>query len=104
MATQPGPSAIDGLDGVEIKLNFDAAQIDDALRVFGLGADAGKPRRIWFGEILDGAEGAGALPLLARGVIVRIRAKKKSGDLDQDAVREVDAAQPSIGLLLSAEQ
>jgi hypothetical protein len=82
VAAQPG-----SLDGVEIKLNFDAVQIDDALRVFGLGADAGKPRRIWFGEILDGAEGAGALPLLGRGVIVRVRAKPRRHRPDPAAVR-----------------
>jgi hypothetical protein len=47
--------------------NFDAGQIDDALRVFGLSADGGRPREVWFGEVLDGLEGSGVLPLLARG-------------------------------------
>jgi hypothetical protein len=51
------------------------------MRVFGLSADAGKPRRIWFGEVLDGLEGPGVLPLLARGVILRVRGKKKTGDV-----------------------
>jgi len=145
-----GLPALGGLDGVEIKLNFDAAQIDDALRVFGFAAGEGKPRRIWFGEVLDGVGGPGALPLSTRGIVLRVRAKKNGGDVtvklrcadggidvpawregagrnqnakiegdwagkrlvsaslgddfNQAAMRELEAAHPSIASLLSSEQ
>jgi hypothetical protein len=81
MTATTGSPGLRGLDGIEIKLNFTPEQIDDALRVFGLSAVAGKPRRIWFGEVLDGLQGPEALPLSARGVIVRVRAKRNSGDV-----------------------
>jgi hypothetical protein len=80
MAAPDGIPALGGLDAVEIKLNFDPDQIEDALRVFGFNT-SGKQRRIWFGEILDGEQGPDALPLLARGVILRVRAKNSSGDV-----------------------
>lgn len=67
-----------GMDGVEVKVSFDSTQIDDAMRVFGLDVDKGKPRRIWFGEHRHGLGGPSALPLSTRGIIVRIREKKKS--------------------------
>ncbi|WP_203996476.1 hypothetical protein [Virgisporangium aurantiacum] len=66
------------MDGVEIKLSFDSTQIADATRVFKLEPDKGKSRRIWFGENRRGAGGPSALPLSARGIILRIREKKKS--------------------------
>jgi len=75
-----GLPALGGLDGVELKLNFDADQIDNALRVFGFDPDAGSSRRIWFGEVVDGLGGRDALPLFGRGIILRVRAKKKRGD------------------------
>ncbi len=64
---------------VEIKLNF-ASELDKVKDAFGLGPDAAKPRQVWFAEVRDGLEGPSALPLLARGIILRFRAKKKSGD------------------------
>jgi hypothetical protein len=65
---------------VEIKVNFGADQIEKAKKVFGLDRES-KDRKIWFGEILTGHDGRDALPLLERGVIIRVRAKKKSGDV-----------------------
>ena len=65
----------------EIKLNVGAAQIGKAMQVFGLSPTGGAERRIWFGEIRTGRDGRDALPLLARGVIVRVRAKANSGDV-----------------------
>jgi hypothetical protein len=67
---------------VEIKVNFGADQIEKAKHVFGLDPDKADNRKIWFGEIVSGRDGRDALPLLARGVILRVRAtKKKSGDV-----------------------
>jgi hypothetical protein len=66
---------------VEIKVNFGPDQIEKAKKVFGLDRES-KDRQIWFGEILSGQDGRDALPLLERGVILRVRAtKKQSGDV-----------------------
>jgi hypothetical protein len=73
--------APDDVDQFEIKVNFGAAQIEKAMQVFGLDPDAGKDRRIWFGEITNGRDGREALPLLGRGVILRVRAKEDEGDV-----------------------
>src|SRR4051812_33400653 len=70
-----------GLDSFELKLNFDADQVENALRVFGFDPDKGKPRKIWFGEVVDGLDGPDTLPLAARGIILRVRRKKKGGDV-----------------------
>jgi hypothetical protein len=66
---------------VEIKVNFGESEIDKAKKVFGLDPGKAEERAIWFGEILTGRDGRDALPLLERGVILRVRAKKKSGDV-----------------------
>jgi hypothetical protein len=66
---------------VEIKVNFTGMQIERAKEVFGLEADDADEREIRFGEILTGADGRGALPLLERGVILRVRSKKESGEV-----------------------
>jgi len=65
-------------DGVEIKLNFGASQIAQARELFELDRDDGKARRIWFGENRRGLDGRSALPLSARGIILRVREKKNS--------------------------
>src|SRR3954447_26425727 len=64
-----------------MKLNVGAAQIGKAMQVFGLSPTGGAELKIWFGEIRTGRDGRDALPLLARGVIIRVRAKAKSGDV-----------------------
>ena len=74
-------TAPDGVEQVEIKVNFGAAQIERAMQVFGLDPAAGKDRRIWFGEVTDGRDGPDALPLLGRGVILRVRAQADEGDV-----------------------
>ena len=65
----------------EIKVNFGASQIEEAMQVFGLDPDAGKERQSWFGEITSGRDGRDALPLLGRGVILRVRAQADEGDV-----------------------
>jgi hypothetical protein len=71
----------DLVDQYEIKLNVTAPDVEKAMQVFGIEPHKGKGRRIWFGEVLTGDDGPGALPLLERGVILRVRAKKNSGDV-----------------------
>lgn len=67
---------------VEIKVNVEGAQVEKAMQVFDLDPDDAKKRAIWFGEIVTGGDGRGALPLLGRGVILRVRAKKRdAGDV-----------------------
>jgi hypothetical protein len=70
----------DGPSPFEIKLNFEASQITQAMQVFGIEEDEGKDRSIWFGEILDGRDGVTALPLSGRGVILRVRTMENGGD------------------------
>ena len=66
---------------VEIKVNFTGSQIEKAKEAFGLKPDAAEKRDIYFGEIRTGRDGREALPLLDRGVILRVRAKKDTGDV-----------------------
>jgi hypothetical protein len=65
------------MGNVEIKLNFGAAQIENAKTVFGLEGEP-EQRKIWFGEVIDSLAGRDMLPLLERGVILRFRDKRKS--------------------------
>lgn len=79
----PGALEVDlgGLRGIEIKLTFPAERIEHACSVFGFEANSGAPRRIWFGEVLNGRDGPTALPLSERGVVLRVRDRKKGGDV-----------------------
>jgi len=73
-------NSTDGPTRFEIKLNVEAPQIAKAMQAFGIEETEGKDRDIWFGEILDGRDGPIALPLSARGVILRVRTKGNGGD------------------------
>ncbi len=64
------------VDGVEIKVTLGADQVDAGLAAFALAAGAAERRRIWFCEYLSGSSGPTALPLLSRGVIVRVRKRE----------------------------
>ena len=70
---------------------FAYALVRMAMQVFGIEEDDGKDRSIWFGEVLDGRGGVIALPLSARGVILRVRTKDNGGDCTP-AVRAAVAA------------
>jgi hypothetical protein len=65
----------DGVERVELKITLDETQVDDALHKFGLDPDnaAAKRREIYFCERVDTRGDPPALPLLARGIILRIR-------------------------------
>jgi hypothetical protein len=69
-----------GCRGIEIKVTLGAELVDAGLAAFDLSADAAQRRRIWFCEHLDGHGGPAALPLFARGLILRVRSKKGSAD------------------------
>ena len=63
-----------GVDGIEIKISLAAEDVESGLQA-GLSRDAAERRQIWFCEYLQGHRGPTALPLLARGLIVRLRNK-----------------------------
>lgn len=61
---------------VEIKLNI-KGDVDHALSVLGLGS--GKPRKVWFlDDLTDGARPP--LPLLAAGIVLRLRRNRDGGE------------------------
>ncbi|HSV64479.1 MAG TPA: hypothetical protein VLJ59_01045 [Mycobacteriales bacterium] len=62
-----------GLDAVEIKVTLAADLVDDAVAAFDLRPGAAERRRIWFCEQITGYGGPTRLPLLARGLILRVR-------------------------------
>lgn len=69
-----------GFDAVEIKVNLVDSEVDRGLAIFELTAATAERRRIWFCEHLDGHGGPTALPLFARGLILRVRSRAGSTD------------------------
>jgi hypothetical protein len=69
-----------GVEGVELKVTLGADQVDAALAAFGLDTEAAERRRIWFCEQLGGHGGPDTLPLLARGIILRVRKRADHAD------------------------
>jgi hypothetical protein len=78
--TAPGRSN-DELDGTIIRVNFDLPQIEEAMRVFGLDPAVGTRSQLWFGDIVDGADGSEALPLLQRGITISVRGTRRGGNI-----------------------
>jgi hypothetical protein len=64
-----------GIEWVELKVTLDRTRVDDGLRTLDLDPDgaAAERREIYFCERVDPPKGPVVLPLLARGVILRIR-------------------------------
>jgi hypothetical protein len=64
-----------GIEWVELKVTLDRTRVDDGLRALDLDPDgaAAEPREIYFCERVDPPSDPVVLPLLARGVILRIR-------------------------------
>jgi hypothetical protein len=69
-----------GIEWVELKATLGAEQVDAGLRGFALEHRSAQRRSIWFCEPLDAYGGPTMLPLLARGVIVRVRKIRDSPD------------------------
>jgi hypothetical protein len=65
----------DGVESVELKVTLGAPQVNDALDEFGLDPDsaAAERREIFFCEQVGPPSDPMPLPLLARGIILRIR-------------------------------
>jgi hypothetical protein len=73
MSTDDQNSAPPGVKKVELKVTLGPAQVDAGLGAFELDPAAAERRRIWFCERLDAHGGPTMLPLLARGIILRVR-------------------------------
>jgi hypothetical protein len=71
-----------GVDWVELKVSLDGAHVDDGLRKLDLDPDgaAAEPRQIFFCERVITSSDPIVLPLLARGIILRIRKIKGGRD------------------------
>jgi len=80
MSTASNDSLLGDVDAVEIKVTLDADQIEDALVAFGFRSQTAHERQVWFCEYIVESGGSAALPLLARGLILRIRSTDGDGD------------------------
>ena len=75
------PNAVPrGIEWVELKVTLGAEHVDAGLTGFALERRSAGRRSIWFCERIDAHGGADMLPLLSRGVIVRVRKIRDSPD------------------------
>jgi len=69
-----------GVDGVEIKVTLGAEMVERGRQAFRIGLAQAERRSIWFAERLVRHGDPAALPLLSRGVIIRIRQREGEDD------------------------
>ena len=69
-----------GIESVELKVTLGAKEVDAGLSGFALEPGSAERRSIWFCERIDAHRGPAVLPLLARGVIIRVRKIQGSSD------------------------
>jgi hypothetical protein len=69
-----------GIEWVELKVTLGAKQVDAGLAGFGLEPGSAERRSIWFCERIDVHGGPATLPLLAHGVILRVRKRRDRPD------------------------
>jgi hypothetical protein len=69
-----------GVDGVEIKVTLGAAMVERGRQAFRIGLTQAERRSIWFAERLVRHGDSAELPLLSRGVIIRIRQREGEDD------------------------
>jgi hypothetical protein len=77
MASDGRNSGPRGISKVELKVSLDATVADDPMDKLDLEKDKAKKRAIWFFEGLDAHGNPSKLPLLQRGIILRVRGKGK---------------------------
>ena len=70
----------DGVEGVELKLTLGGTQVDAGLREFSLDPSDAQRREVFFCERADASGDPVVLPLLARGIILRVRRIQGSPD------------------------
>jgi hypothetical protein len=80
MSIDSGNTVPPGIEWVELKVTLGAEQVDAGLAGFALEPGSSERRSIWFCERIDVRGGPTTLPLLARGVILRIRKIRDSSD------------------------
>lgn len=73
MSTGGANAVPPGVDWVELKVTLGADQVDAGLDGFALEPTSAERRSIWFCDWIDAHGGPTMLPLLARGVILRVR-------------------------------
>jgi hypothetical protein len=69
-----------GVDGVEIKVTLGAEMVERGRQAFRIGLAQAERRSIWFGERLVRQGDPVELPMLSRGVIIRIRQREGEDD------------------------
>jgi hypothetical protein len=80
MSTVGANAAPPGIEWVELKVTLGAKQVDAGLARFALKPTSAERRSIWFCERIDAHGGPEMLPLLARGIILRVRKIPDSSD------------------------
>jgi hypothetical protein len=80
MATGRTSALPPGVDGVEIKVTLAAEMVERGRQAFRIGLAQAERRSIWFGERLARHGDPAELPLLSRGVIIRIRQREGEDD------------------------
>jgi hypothetical protein len=80
MSTDRTSALPPGVDGVEIKVTLGAEMVERGREAFRIGLAQAERRSIWFGERLARHANPVALPLLSRGVIIRIRQRQGEDD------------------------
>jgi hypothetical protein len=103
MANNDLRSPPDGVGSVELKVTLAERQVDNALGKLGLDPDgaAAEPREIYFCERVGPSSEAMPLPLLARGIILRIR---KVRDGPDDATVKLRGPEGSVDPALWRER
>src|SRR5262245_65166169 len=82
-----------GIEWVELKVTLGAEQVDVGLAGFALEPGSAELRSIWFCERTDAHGGPTMLPLLDRGVILRVR---KIQDSPDDATLKLRGPEGSV--------
>jgi hypothetical protein len=80
MSTDHTSALPPGVDGVEIKVTLGAEMVERGRQAFRIGLAQAERRNIWFGERLARQDDPVELPLLSRGVIIRIRQREDDDD------------------------
>lgn len=80
MSTDGTNAVPPGVEWVELKVTLGADQVDAGLAAFALRPISAERRSIWFCDRIDAHGGPTMLPLLARGVILRVRKVRDGAD------------------------
>ena len=76
MSTDRTSALPPGVDGVEIKVTLGAEMVERGRQAFRIGLAQAEPRSIWFAERPVRQGDSAELPLLSRGVIIRVRQRE----------------------------